>query len=40
LKCASDKVTIIRVDFAKSLVDLKPYLDSKQAIMNELHDVV
>jgi hypothetical protein len=39
LEKATDKVTSVRIDFAESLVDLKPFLDSKQSILNELHDV-
>jgi len=37
---ATDKVTNVRIEFAKSLLDLKPYLESNQTIMMQLHEIV
>ncbi len=36
LDLRSDKVANVRLEFAKSLLDIKPYLDSKSAINTEL----
>lgn len=37
---ASDKVANVRIDFAKSIFDVKPFVDSVQGIQTQLHDVV
>lgn len=36
LELAQDKVANVRLEFAKSLIDIKPYLDSKTSINTEL----
>ena len=37
---AADKVQVVRLDFARSLLHVRPFLDALQPVQTEIHQII